>query len=177
MEDAVKTRIPSLWVFAKSFLQHVIAPKFLILIVLVSKTSIENFHLSNAQQMTRDCFSNDTQPLNHFCDTLTRILLNNCLQLFVVETTHLVSTFFIFRTFITTTVLLEPHLYCPFTLGVLSLCSIDIGRRFRGIVPECVLVHHKQTKAMLCHLHLWVLLRFKAIFVSINNYSLLLNTY
>ncbi|KAF2367709.1 hypothetical protein FHG87_001545 [Trinorchestia longiramus] len=61
---------------------------------------IELFHLSNNLQMARDCCNADTKCLKHFSNTLTRILLNNRMQLLVLETTQTSSTLFIFKALI-----------------------------------------------------------------------------
>lgn len=75
--------------------------------------------------------------LRHFSYTLTWILLNNCLQLFVVKTTQPFFTLlFIFKALITTTKFLEPPLYFTVTCRPTSPCSVDIDRSFGGTAPK-----------------------------------------
>ncbi|KAF2366408.1 hypothetical protein FHG87_002832 [Trinorchestia longiramus] len=109
---------------------------------------IELFHFFNNLQIARDCCNADTKCLRHFSNTLTWILLNNCMQLLVLETTQTSSTLFIFKALIfkaliTTPEFPEPPSYCPIPCGLFSPCSVDIGRSFGSVVPKFELEQHK----------------------------------
>ena len=94
-----------------------------------------------------------TKCPKNFSNTLTKILLKNCLQVFVIKTAYSSFTFFIFKAVIFITKVLEPPSYCSITCGSLSPCSVDIDRSFKDIVPNFELVQHKKAKIVFLHIH------------------------
>ena len=68
-----------------------------------------------------------TSSVSDISLTPTWALFDNCFQTFSVESAWSLSTFFYFKTLITTTEFLKPPSYCSITSGSFSPCSVDIG--------------------------------------------------
>ena len=87
--------------------------------------------------MAWNCFTTDAKCLENFSPTLKRILLNNCLQLFVVKTPLSSSTLFIFKGLISTTEFwnhfctVQSHVDLSFH-ALLILVEVSVACNIRG---------------------------------------------
>ena len=97
--------------------------------------SIEFLHFTNFREMIRYCLNYlKTLCLSHFSDTLTWVLFNKCLQIFVFNCGWTSSIILIFKIRIPTLKLLKPEPCWLITSGYFLPCYEDISACLESII-------------------------------------------